>query len=85
MLAASLEEQGRLRQEVVETRASLDDLISELETVTAQAAAARDEIARGVRLQIESHEMQVGVLEENLKLTDELAAVKRQQQEDFNK
>lgn len=67
--------------ELDDARASLNDLIAEIESVSAEEVKAREQCARVVRQMNDSQSMQRGVLEENFKLHDQIVELQKKQSE----
>ena len=65
--------------ELDDARASLDDLILEIEAISAEEAKSREQCAKVVVQMNENQSMQRAVLEENLRLHDQVAELEKKQ------
>ena len=66
-----------VQAELKDAHASINDLILEIETVTAEEVKSREQAARVLRLVSEGQDGQRAICEENLKLQDQLAQLKQ--------
>lgn len=64
-----------LEAEAASASQGMNDLILEIESVTADEAAAREQSAKLLRQVIEGQELQSGVLEENLALQNSVSDI----------
>ncbi len=67
-----------LEEEITTARTNMNDLILEIEAVSADDGEAREQSAKILREMEREHELQTGVLEENLQLEDSLAAKEKE-------
>jgi chromosome segregation ATPase len=80
-LSQAHERSRDLQQELDTARSNLDDLIIEIEAVSAEEAKAREQAARVVRQMSADQGMQRGVLEENLRLNDQVTVLQQRLRE----
>lgn len=71
--------------ELDDARASLNDLILEIESVSVEEARSREQSARVLRQMTDSQSMQRGVLEENLRLHDQISELQKRHVDVENK
>jgi uncharacterized phage infection (PIP) family protein YhgE len=70
-----------LEAELQSTKASMNDLIIEIEAIAEEGVKAREHSAKVLRQVGESQGMQSGVLEENMRLNNELTQLQAQNKE----